>query len=63
MVDLYAAQRWSPEDNTIAYNENIYDSENEKWKTNEFGLSFKPSVQLAYLKYSGIVKVVKEGAL
>lgn len=58
LPDLMAAEKWNMGDNTIIYDEELYDLNSKKW-VREVKAPFKPepSMQEAYKKFSKIISV------
>ncbi|WP_350655090.1 Wzz/FepE/Etk N-terminal domain-containing protein [Pseudoalteromonas sp. D48-MNA-CIBAN-0056] len=56
LADLMAAESWNMQTNTVVYNSEIYDAENNKW-VREVKAPFKPkpSMQEAYKEFSKII--------
>ncbi|MCG9697118.1 Wzz/FepE/Etk N-terminal domain-containing protein [Shewanella sp. Isolate11] len=58
LPELMAAEKWNMADNTISYNEAIFDASAKKW-VREVKAPFKPepSMQEAYKKFSKVISV------
>lgn len=58
LLDLMASESWSYEENTIAYDDDIYDTKINSWVRDvEFPFKAKPSLQEAYKEFKEIVYI------
>ncbi|WP_409372726.1 Wzz/FepE/Etk N-terminal domain-containing protein [Pseudoalteromonas sp. bablab_jr011] len=61
MPDLMAIESWDPTNNTVKYDENIYDQSEGKWlRKVDFPFKPKPSTQEAYKEFIKIVSATKD---
>lgn len=58
LPDLMAAKGWNMKNNTVIYNQEIYDSKEDKWlRVVELPLTPKPSMQEAFKEFSKVINV------
>lgn len=62
LPDLVAVKSWNPENNTIIYDEKIYDTNKKTWAKNDDNKNFsmEPSIQQAYKKFTKLMTVIKD---
>ena len=59
--DLIAVKKWNPQQNTLKYNEEIFDSINGKWvRKVSFPLAVNPSSQEAYKTFKKIMTISQD---
>ena len=62
LPDLVAVKSWNPKNNTIIYDEKIYDASQKTWTKNDDkkNFSMEPTIQQAYKKFTKLMSVSKD---